>query len=428
MGVPDDANPLNRRLPAEVITRQRKPEKKKQAEKEDVPTDRTIVLALTPDQRMKWLSKALLKCQEGKMTNTIIYDIVTNKNFTTDVVEKIGVKMFRAVRANLPLFSQKQQRFLQDDECRLFQLFSHIPEKHRAAAAAAAAAKGGEGSTAEAIEERIREFARKKQQERAAAAFGAGTADDEDDEEDEPRVQLPPGGIAELWENLCRLPPMERAMGVGRLDAATKELLEEFLEARIARAAATASSSAASGGREGGASASTAVPAPAARSPNGEASTDGKSEAAAVATAATVAERSPSRSRSRSGSGRGRGSKRSRKSEEEAASSRSKSRSSSGESKAKKSKDKEALDVLIKGARLVYQDRSKAVKDRDKGHDETKRHKESKSKKAKDVGGKHGRRGRHRDRSSKSGSGDESSRSGSKVARSRSRSHKGRRK
>lgn len=279
MGVPDDANPLNRRLPAEVVSRRRKPEKIQAAQKEEpLSTDKATVLALKAEHRLKWLSKALQKCQEGKVANTIIYDIVTNKGFTSDVGDKIGVKMFRAIRANLPLFSQKQQRFLQDGECRLVHLFG--AKRGGAPGAAAAGAdeapeakvrpEGAANAEAESMMARIRDFARQKEQERTAGASSSSSRQEAAPDVAGSAVGLagrdgaPGEGIAGLWERITRLDPLARAEAVASLDAVTKELLEEFLEARIARATVSegrgeggaGSSASARAGKDAGRSAS----------------------------------------------------------------------------------------------------------------------------------------------------------------------------
>lgn len=303
MGVPDDANPLNRRLPAEVISRVRKPDKNA-ASKQEEPfiTDRPGVLALNPDQRLKWLSKALQKCQDGKLANTLIYDIVTQKSFASGMIEKVGMKMHRAVRANLSIFSQKQQRFLQDSDAPLVKLFGGPPSKRPAADAEAVGAEaagaeakaesavslavaGGSAVGSDNMMARVLEFARQKEQERgtsddgaavatagpaivaAAAQAAAASAAVAAAAASKPRASTVGGGgpgstmalpdvfeeaeggsIPKLWERLAKLAPAVRAEVVGSLDTQTKELLEEFLEARIARAGAGAGASSSSGG------------------------------------------------------------------------------------------------------------------------------------------------------------------------------------
>eukprot|EP00421_Protoceratium_reticulatum_P063670 CAMPEP_0168422536 /NCGR_PEP_ID=MMETSP0228-20121227/33845_1 /TAXON_ID=133427 /ORGANISM="Protoceratium reticulatum, Strain CCCM 535 (=CCMP 1889)" /LENGTH=180 /DNA_ID=CAMNT_0008436473 /DNA_START=115 /DNA_END=653 /DNA_ORIENTATION=- len=122
MGGADDANPMNRSLPAEVVTRRRKVEKKAAPEEPPLPLDQRVVLAMRPEQRLKWLSLALQRLQLGKVQSSSIYDIVGHTKFPKDCADKIGAKMYRAVCAHISFFSQKQQRFM-ESESKLAQLF-----------------------------------------------------------------------------------------------------------------------------------------------------------------------------------------------------------------------------------------------------------------------------------------------------------------
>mmetsp|Transcript_40519 Transcript_40519/g.86970 ORF Transcript_40519/g.86970 Transcript_40519/m.86970 type:complete len:322 (-) Transcript_40519:63-1028(-) len=227
MGIPDDANPMNRRLPAEVVSRRRKPDKGQATQKEEQATsDRAAVLNMKPEHRLRWLSKALQNCQEGTMANTIVYDIVTHKQFTQDVTEKVGVKILRSLQSSLPLFSTKQQRFLQEDDCRLVQLFGNASADHRAQEGDADDLKDAIGSL-------------------------PATVAPVDDEVGKVCIMLPPGGIEALWEGIARLASAERAEYVLAMDPDTKDLLEKFLEERIAQVegAAGAAEASAAGGR-----------------------------------------------------------------------------------------------------------------------------------------------------------------------------------
>ncbi|CAK0817056.1 unnamed protein product, partial [Prorocentrum cordatum] len=116
-------HPMHRSLPAETVTRRRKVERKAEKREEPLAADRGVVLKMRPEQRFKWLSKALQKCQEGGFQTTVLYDIATHAKFPSDASEKIAQKMYRALRANLALFSAKQVRYLQSDEFRLAQMF-----------------------------------------------------------------------------------------------------------------------------------------------------------------------------------------------------------------------------------------------------------------------------------------------------------------
>lgn len=198
MGVPDDVNPLNRRLPAEVITRQHKPEKRRQREEEaPLETDRAQVLALKPEHRVKWLSKALQKGQEGKASMTTLYDIIAHTKFGLAASEKIGRNMYKIVRANLPLFSQKQQRFLEIE--------SKLAKDFARSRAPTADVDGQD----------------------LAATYAPA------EEADAGSGGLPADEIPMLCSRLSMLPPFLCNELIDTLDPVTRELLEDFLETRM---------------------------------------------------------------------------------------------------------------------------------------------------------------------------------------------------
>lgn len=122
MGGADDANPLNRSLPAEVVTRRRRVEKRTQPEEPPLAVDQRVVLSMKPEQRVKWLSSALQRLQQGKVQSSSIYDILVHSKFPKDANEKTGVRMFRSICAHIAFFSSKQQRYL-ETESKLAQLF-----------------------------------------------------------------------------------------------------------------------------------------------------------------------------------------------------------------------------------------------------------------------------------------------------------------
>jgi len=173
MGVPDDANPLNRRLPAEVISR-----KKRRKDTGGIPPleiDRAKVLGMKPEHRLKWLSKVLHGFHQGRVRSSDIYDIVAHAKFA-DVSEKAGVRLFRMLHTHLQLFSAKQQRFL---ECE------------------------------SKLSQRFREVAM------------------------EGKCATDPSEIAALWSKIENLAPELRGSAIAGLDETTKERLQDFLEARI---------------------------------------------------------------------------------------------------------------------------------------------------------------------------------------------------
>lgn len=363
MGVPDDANPLNRRLPAEVVSRRRtvaKPDKAK--EEPALVVDRAQVLGMKPDHRFKWLLKALQRCQEGKLQASIIYDILTHAKFTSDCHDKVGARMYRAVLAHINFFSQKQRRHLEGD-CALARMAKKVAERAEKETKRDTKEKEDDdddeetaaapsSSAADEMMARVQEFAREREKERLKEEQAQET--EKGGEED----------VAALWSSLARLPTEEQEAKVAKLDPKTKRRLEDFLEARVSK------------GRSGG---------DASASPEAQ-------------------ERPPAGSRSRSGS-------------VEKPPARSGSESSDRDTAKKGKSSKEA-----KGRSSKVKEREKE-KAKEKEKDKAKKKKEGKevkSKKAKDRS----RRRRHND-SDESGSDDKSDdrdQKKSEASRSRSRS------
>eukprot|EP00438_Fugacium_kawagutii_P030726 Skav209836 [mRNA] locus=scaffold2703:238324:265090:- [translate_table: standard] len=124
---PEDANPMNRRLPAEVVSRRKRENRaqpgkavKEEAAPSHLSTDLKQVLAMKPEARSKWLAKAVQQGhpQDGRLSPKSIYDIIAHAKFANDLNEKMGQRMYRVLHANLSLFSTKQQKFL-EKECSL---------------------------------------------------------------------------------------------------------------------------------------------------------------------------------------------------------------------------------------------------------------------------------------------------------------------
>jgi len=243
MGVPDDANPLNRRLPAEVVSRRRKVEKEDK-EETNLAIDRGQVLGMKPEQRCKWLMKALQRAQVGRASLNDIYDVVAHTKFPSDATDKVGYRMYCCIRANLGIFSSKQQRFL-GSECRLAQLFG----RHGDGVAAESAASSG--NISEDMLARCQSFAQEKQREREQSGTGEVVGHDPVPEPapapaPEP-VPAPTStqqeDIAALWDRLTNLSAAQREEAVSSLDPETKERLENWLEARILRARSSVATS-----------------------------------------------------------------------------------------------------------------------------------------------------------------------------------------
>jgi len=73
------------------------------------------VLAMKPEQRVKWLSKACRKVGDGEANVKHVYDVLSNRKLVADMTEKVGRRMVRVLREHLYLFSEKQQRVLTED-------------------------------------------------------------------------------------------------------------------------------------------------------------------------------------------------------------------------------------------------------------------------------------------------------------------------
>jgi len=120
---PSDANPLHRRLPAEVTSRRHRPTEKRgptaPKEEEQVSVDQKTAITLKPDARPKWLSKACKQTQEGKASSTELYNIVVSRRFSAGLPERIGKKLATIVQKYLDLFSEKQRKHLQSPDFHL---------------------------------------------------------------------------------------------------------------------------------------------------------------------------------------------------------------------------------------------------------------------------------------------------------------------
>eukprot|EP00930_Biecheleria_cincta_P077869 TRINITY_DN65192_c0_g1_i1.p1 TRINITY_DN65192_c0_g1~~TRINITY_DN65192_c0_g1_i1.p1 ORF type:complete len:235 (+),score=60.20 TRINITY_DN65192_c0_g1_i1:113-817(+) len=200
MGGADDANPINRSLPAEVVSRKPKAEKKSQQEEPALVLDQRAVLAMRPEQRMKWLALALENLVNGKVQATGIYDILIHNKFTKGVSDKVGIRLYRAVCSHMSLFSSKQQRFL-ESESKLAKLFKDKDEL-----------KGSSGEL-------------------------KGSSD----VSSKPKQQ----DLQSLVAKMLTLTATEGEKFMETLDSTTKDALEEFLEARMLAQSSTGNSEAA---------------------------------------------------------------------------------------------------------------------------------------------------------------------------------------
>lgn len=109
---------MHKRLPAECVTRRRRPEAKVVEEKppDEVRVDLKAAVQLKPDARPKWLTKACKMVEESKADSTELYNIVTSRKFLGGLPTKIGRRIRDGVLDNVNLFSDKQQRFLRSED------------------------------------------------------------------------------------------------------------------------------------------------------------------------------------------------------------------------------------------------------------------------------------------------------------------------
>lgn len=115
-----DANPLHRRIPGEVVSR-RQPRvvKKPVAEKEpeEVIVDLKAAIALKPEQRLKWLTKACKMMTDDLTSSTELFDIVVSRKFVAGMPERVVRKISAVLEDNMEAFSDKQRRYLASTEC-----------------------------------------------------------------------------------------------------------------------------------------------------------------------------------------------------------------------------------------------------------------------------------------------------------------------
>eukprot|EP00435_Cladocopium_sp_Y103_P069669 s738_g33.t1 len=141
------------------------------------------VLQKRPDGRAKWLAKALVQAADGRMDSQSLYSVVAHNRFIEELTDKAGKRMYRALHANLHVFSSRQRKFL-EKECAL-------ARKYAATAFQGIQKDGDEDEkqeqAASAVEDmmaRCRAFVRERQSERGERAENGG-GEDEDGAEGE---------------------------------------------------------------------------------------------------------------------------------------------------------------------------------------------------------------------------------------------------
>jgi len=119
------------------------------------------VLALKPDQRVKWLGKACKAVAEGEASVKHLFDVLTSKKLVHGVPPKPGQKMLRILKEHLYLFSEKQQRFLQEESSLVQTFDKEDSEEERVAARSEKQAPAADaGLRMEEMMARCRDFVR----------------------------------------------------------------------------------------------------------------------------------------------------------------------------------------------------------------------------------------------------------------------------
>lgn len=132
-----DANPMHRRIPAEIVSRRKLPHQRPGFKPEEVIEEVTVdvksAIILKPEARVKWLSKACAMVERGTASSTELYDVVTNRKFSGGLPARVGRKLATALRETMTIFSDKQQRYLMSVESPLGIHFTLRPDMDDAA-------------------------------------------------------------------------------------------------------------------------------------------------------------------------------------------------------------------------------------------------------------------------------------------------------
>ncbi|CAK0894336.1 unnamed protein product, partial [Prorocentrum cordatum] len=79
---------------------------------EEFSTDVKKVVSTKPVARCKWLTRGMEYAGTGRIAATVLYDIVTHPKFSSGFNSDLRTSMAQMLKANMHLFSQKQQRAL----------------------------------------------------------------------------------------------------------------------------------------------------------------------------------------------------------------------------------------------------------------------------------------------------------------------------
>ncbi|CAK0894337.1 unnamed protein product, partial [Prorocentrum cordatum] len=121
---------------------------------EEFSTDVKKVVSTKPVARCKWLTRGMEYAGTGRIAATVLYDIVTHPKFSSGFNSDLRTSMAQMLKANMHLFSQKQQRALlaafvpADKADKGDKKRSRSRARRRSAAAAAAAPRAGTAAPA----------------------------------------------------------------------------------------------------------------------------------------------------------------------------------------------------------------------------------------------------------------------------------------
>eukprot|EP00931_Biecheleriopsis_adriatica_P077440 TRINITY_DN51006_c0_g1_i1.p1 TRINITY_DN51006_c0_g1~~TRINITY_DN51006_c0_g1_i1.p1 ORF type:complete len:271 (+),score=64.57 TRINITY_DN51006_c0_g1_i1:46-858(+) len=119
----DSDNPVKSKM--QVWSRRKSPTRRKRDDKDvkekeeadDFLMDVDQIIQLRPERRVKWLTKALMMVGKKTLKVSTFYEVIMDKKFVKDLPQNMGVQMRLQLMANDHLFSPKQQKMLQSEEC-----------------------------------------------------------------------------------------------------------------------------------------------------------------------------------------------------------------------------------------------------------------------------------------------------------------------
>eukprot|EP00747_Dinoflagellata_sp_TGD_P181771 gnl/TRDRNA2_/TRDRNA2_35713_c0_seq1.p1 gnl/TRDRNA2_/TRDRNA2_35713_c0~~gnl/TRDRNA2_/TRDRNA2_35713_c0_seq1.p1 ORF type:complete len:288 (-),score=81.83 gnl/TRDRNA2_/TRDRNA2_35713_c0_seq1:54-917(-) len=162
-----DCNPMYKRLPAEIISRRKHaPQQPGNVDDDGTPTmDRKAVFGMKPEQRQKWLAKALKQAKEGLLKAGELYDVISSTRFAEGVPHKLGKKMALGILDHSSIFTNKQQKYMKEQADITKRFMDKGPPIHDTEKKERKSSKGSSSAQdTEDMMSRIRDFVREKNQ------------------------------------------------------------------------------------------------------------------------------------------------------------------------------------------------------------------------------------------------------------------------